>query len=59
MFDVKVYLKSKRKPIILTFTSSRQKDELICSIETNKFVNVGCLSINADDISHIVFERAK
>lgn len=59
MTDVKIYLKSKRKPIIFALETIRQKSDLLSSIESARFVNVGCVTIATDDISHIIFEIVK
>lgn len=59
MIDVKIYLKSKRKPIVFSLETIRQKIDLLSKISAENFVNVGCVTIATDDISHIIFENSK
>ena len=53
MVTVKVYLKSKRKPLLIQFESRRGFQDMLDQMNTNTIVQVANLFIHVKDVSYM------
>ena len=55
MIFTKIYLKSRRKPIMLLFESEKTMSKMLFDLNEKKFISVGQFCIASDDVSSIEF----